>query len=136
MSEGQRVPNLTDYMAGAMVANGFVWMWAQALPHLSWIPFTLLAEASYVIYLLGGIVASYLVCKRASSRQLIVGLKFAAIAWAFSIIMMLSIAAEPTVGLAVALLVCFAMGGVAGAYLALKSRLRSLKVQVEAAEEI
>lgn len=136
MSEGQRAPNLNDYLAGAILANGFVWIWAQALPHLSWIPFTLLAEASYVIYLSGGIVASYLVCKRASSKQLTVGLKFAALAWAFSLILMLSITAEPTIGLAVVLLVCFAMGGVAGAYLALRSRLRSLRVQVEAAEEI
>ena len=136
MSEGEKAPTLTDYLAGAMLANGFVWIWAQALPYLSGIPLTLLALASYIIYVSGGIVASYLVGKRASSRHLAVGLKFAVVTWAFSIVLMLSIATEPTVGLAIALLVCFAAGGVAGAYLALRSTLRPRRVRSEASEDI
>ena len=136
MSDVEKAPTLTDYLAGAMLANGFVWIWAQALPYLSGIPLTLLALASYIIYLSGGIVASYLVCKRASSRHLSVGLKFAVVTWAFSIVLMLSIATEPTVGLAIALLVCFAAGGVAGAYLALRSTLRPRRVRSEASEAV
>lgn len=132
MSDGEKAPNLNDYLAGAMLANGFVWIWAQVLPYLSWIPFALLAWVSYFIYLSGGIVASYLVCKRTTSGHLAVGLKVAAVAWAFSILLMLSFATEPTVGLAIALLICFAAGGVAGAYLTLRSRLRSLRVKYEA----
>lgn len=136
MSEGEKSPNLTDYLAGAMLANGFVWIWAQALPQLSWIPQTLLAEASYIIYLTGGIVASYMVCKRTSSRHLFVGIKFAAITWVFAVILMLSISTEPTIGLAIAFLVIFAAGGVAGAYLALRSSLRPRRVQSETPETV
>lgn len=136
MSNVEKAPTLTDYLAGAMLANGFVWMWAQALPYLSWLPLTLLSNISYIIFLSGGIVASYLVCKRASSRHLGVGLKVAAIEWIFSIILMLSITAEPTVELAITLLVCFAAGGVAGAYLALRSRLRPRRVQAEPPEDV
>ena len=136
VSEGEKSPSLNDYMAGAMLANGFVWIWAQVLPHLSWVPYTLLAAASYVIYLAGGIVVSYLVCKRTSSRHLFVGLKLAAVTWIFSIFVMLTIATEPTIGLAIALLVIFAAGGVAGAYLALRSALRPIRVRSEAFEDV
>lgn len=136
MGEGKRPPTATDYMAGAMLANGFVWIWTQALPYLSWVPYGLLAEASYLIYLSGGAVASYLVCKRAASGHLVVGIKVAGVSWLISLVLLLSNVAEPTPGLALALLVCFMMGGIAGAYLALRSRLRSLRVQAGAPEEV
>ena len=29
--EGPRMPNNTDYLAGAMLANGIIWIWMQAL---------------------------------------------------------------------------------------------------------
>ena len=132
MSEGEKTPNLNDYLAGAILANGVVWMWAQALPYLKRVPVTLLAEASYIIYLAGGIGSSYLVCKRTSSKHLFVGIKLAALTWVFSILLMLTIAAEPTSGLAIALFVIFMGGGVAGAYLALRSSLRPSQVQSEA----
>lgn len=136
LNNGERKPNLYDYVAGAMLASGFVWTWAQVLPYLLWVPQTLLVVASYVIYLSGGIVASYLVCRRASSRHLFVGIKLAALTWGSSVFTMLSIVTEPTVELVVALLVIFVAGGVAGAYLALRSALRLRRVQSEASEDV
>ncbi len=132
------MPNLNDYLAGAMLANGFVWMWSLILGYFSGF-FTnispiLLADASYVIYLLGGITSSYLVCKRAASRHLIVGIKLSIITWIFSLIIMLSLTAEPSIGTAFALLACFVAGDIAGAYLALKSRLKAERVQTETSE--
>lgn len=124
MSERERTPNLYDYLAGAILANGFVWIWAQTLPHLKGIPAILLAVISYIIYLAGSIATSYLVCKRTSSKHLFVGIKLAALTWVFSIFLMLSIAANPTYGLAIALLIIFVGGGVTGAYLTLRSTLR------------
>lgn len=128
MSEESRNPNLTDYMAGMMLANGFVWIWSMILANfsdpLSKIPYGILADIAYVIYLSGSIVSSYLVCKRASSKRLLVGLKFAFGAWAFSLFMMLSSTTGPTIGLAIVLLIIFIAGGLAGAYLALRSELR------------
>ena len=138
MSEGREMPNLNDYLAGAILANGFVWIWSLALGHFSdlfeRIPPVILANASYVIYLSGGIVSSYLVCKRASSGHIFVGLKLVALTWAFSIVLMLSIATEPSIGLAIVFLVIFTAGGVAGAYLALRSRLKPRRAQAEASE--
>jgi hypothetical protein len=133
LAERLRRPSLTDYFAGAMLANGFVWIWLQALGNLSAIfskvPVGLLADISFVIYLSGGILSSYIVCGRTSSGHLFVGLKLAALAWVVSLFFMLTAAAEPTMGLALTLLACFAAGGIAGAYLALRSMLRRTRVR-------
>ena len=128
MSEEPRNPNLTDYMAGTMLANGFVWIWSMILTYfpdpISRIPIVILAVTAYAIYISGSAVSSYLVCKRTSSNHLMVGLKLAGLAWLFSLIMMLSSTTGPTLGSAVMLLVCYLAGGLAGAYMALMSELR------------
>lgn len=129
----KRAPELSDYIAGAMLANGIVWIWLQALSSMrnffSRIPVGLLADISFIIYLLAGIIASYQVCKKASSGHLIVGVKFAAFAWALSLFIMMSNLPEPTIGMATIFLVCFAAGGIAGAYLSLRSHLRRTRVK-------
>ena len=111
-----------------MLANGIVWTWLQGLSAMrgffSKVPVGLLADISFVIYLLSGIIASYQVCKKASSNHLAVGVKFALFAWGLSLLIMMSMVTEPSIGMATALLVCFAGGGIAGAYLSLRSRLR------------
>ena len=128
MSEEPRNPTLTDYMAGTMLANGFVWIWSMILSYfpdlISRIPIVILAVTAYAIYISGSAVSSYLVCKRTSSNHLMIGLKLAGLAWLFSLIMMLSSTTGPTLGSAVMLLVCYLAGGLAGAYMALRSELR------------
>ncbi len=132
MSEEPRNPTMTDYMAGVMLANGIVWIWAMALAtfsdFFSRIPYVLLAFIAYVMYILGSTLASYLVCKRTSSKHLVVGLKLAGLAWFFSLIMMLGSTTGPTPALAIVLLVCYGAGGIAGGYLALRSELGSRKI--------
>ncbi len=132
MSEEPRNPTMTDYMAGVMLANGIVWIWAMALAtfsdFFSRIPYIILAFIAYVIYILGSTLASYLVCKRTSSKHLVVGLKLAGLAWFFSLIMMLGSTTGPTPALAIVLLVCYGAGGIAGGYLALRSELGSRKI--------
>lgn len=135
MSEEERKPTLTDYMAGAMLANGFVWISRQALPRFAWVSPTILADALYVIYLSGGIVSSYLVCKKTTSKHLFVGLKVGAAAWALSIFFLLSSTLENILGIAFVLLVIYAAGGVAGAYLALRTRLRRTRVKPPPSED-
>lgn len=130
-----RVPTLFDYTAGAMLANGFVWIWYQALPYLSWVPATILADAEYVSFLLGGILSSYLVCRRTSSKHLFVGLKVAAAASVLNFFLVLSSNIENVLGFAIVVLVIFAVGGVAGAYLAPRSRLGQREAVGPASEE-
>ena len=121
-------PNFNDYMAAAMVANGVIWIWGQLLGTFeglfSGIPTGILADLSYVLYLLVTIVASMLVCGRASSRHLMVGARFAGTAWVLSLLVMVTTAPNPSLGLAFSLLLIFAMGGLAGAYLTIRRRMR------------
>lgn len=128
MAGKNRTPSVTDYMAGAMLANGVVWIWLQALDNLSTmfskVPIGLLADASFLIYLAGGVASSYLVCTRTTSGHLLVGLKFSALAWVISLFFVFTSPAEPTMGFVLSLLACFVAGGVSGAYLALQRMLR------------
>jgi len=121
-------PNFNDYMAGAMIANGVIWIWGQLLGDFeglfSGIPMGVLADISYVLYLSVTVVASMLVCGRASTGHLMVGARFAGTAWVLSLFIMITTAPNPTLGLAFALLVIFAMGGIAGAYLTIRRRMR------------
>ena len=125
-----QTPTLTDYVAGAMLANGFVWIWIQLLGNLrnffSNFSQILLADITYIIYLAGSILASYLICKRASTGHLIVGIKFAGSAWVLSLFFMLSMIEQPTLGLAITFLLCFLSGGIAGAYLFRRSMLKKI----------
>lgn len=138
MQMKKRQPDLSDYIAGAMLANGIVWIWLQMLSSMrnlfSKIPVGILADVSFVIYLLSGIVASYQVCKRSSSGHLVAGVKFAAFAWGLSIFIMLSMVSEPSIEMATTFLVCFAAGGIAGAYLSLRSALRRKRVETSPPE--
>jgi hypothetical protein len=120
-----RNPNPTDYLAGAMLANGIIWIWNQALGNITFFSqFSkgIQADLTYVIWLLAAIVSSMQVCKRASYGHLLVGLKFAGLAWVLSLIIMLSIAADPSFTLAFSMLMIFIAGGIAGAYFTAKSR--------------
>lgn len=135
----ERKPTTNDYLAGAMLANGIVWIWNQALRTMpnffSQVPPGILADITYVIYLIAAIVASNQVCTRASSMHLIVGIKSALFSWVLSLIIMLSMAPNPTIGLALSLLLCFLAGGVVGAYLIIQFRLNKLKTREKTPDE-
>ena len=135
----ERKPTTNDYLAGATLANGIVWIWNQALgamPNIfSQVHPSILANISYVVYLLGAILAANQVCRRASSKHLIVGIKSALFSWALSLLVMLSMAPNPAIGLALSLLLCFLAGGVVGAYLIIRSRLNKLETREKAPDE-
>jgi len=126
--KGPREPNNTDYLAGAMLANGIIWIWMQALPlfikstdHLI---VAAIAEFSWVVFIFGGYISSRQVCKRADEKHLLVGLKLAAVSWVMGIFIMFTLAPMPDVRLMAALLICFAAGGVLGGYMTVRARLR------------
>jgi hypothetical protein len=114
-------PNIYDYVAGAMLANGVVWMWMQApsvfKEYTSKVPAALLADMGYVVYILGGYYASRQVCKRADEKYLIVGVKLAVASWIMGVFIMFTLAPELDARLMFALLVCFTAGCVLGGYM-------------------
>ncbi|MFB0558762.1 MAG: hypothetical protein ACETVY_06570 [Candidatus Bathyarchaeia archaeon] len=131
MNEKQRKPTLNDYLAGAVLTNGLVWIWLRLLGSLGGITSNaylgILSLSTLVICLLSSTLASYQVCRRAQAEQLLVGMKAAGLAWLFSPFIIFPIIQGAFVNVAIILLVCFSLGGVAGAYLATKARLRRLR---------
>lgn len=121
-----RAPEITDYMAGALLANGPIWMWNLAVGYFSGnfstLPPVLVGGISLIIYVAGGSLASFLVCGRADEGLLPVALKLVGAEWAFSIMMMLSNIPEASLGQALLLLISLLIGGLMGAYLSLKRR--------------
>jgi len=123
-----RQPNINDYVAGAMLANGVVWIWKQALPYVlqgaDQLIVSLTADVSLVVFLLGAYIASRQVCKRADEKHLLAAAKLAVAAWAMSLFIMFTFPSEPDFSLAFPLLVCFAVGSVLGGYMTVRDRLR------------
>lgn len=119
-----------DFMAGAMMANGIVFVWMQALSvfrqYVSQLPPRVLVDASYVIYILAGYLASRQVTKRANREHLKAGLKTAAYSTIMGLLILSTMNSEQTLGLAITLGICYFAGGILGSYMETKARLKRL----------
>mgnify|MGYP006865047070 CR=1 FL=1 len=122
-----------DFMAGAMLANGIVFVWMQTLSVfrgvVSQLPPRLLVDVSYIIYLLAGYIASRQVIKRAKGDYLKAGLKSAGYSTIMGLLILSSMNSEQTLALAITLGVCYFAGGILGGYIETKDRLKRLRVE-------
>lgn len=136
LNQSKKNPTGNDYFAGAMFANGIVWVWMQALSlfraQTSLIPSKFLADISFIVYILAVYLAVLQVGKRTDSQHLIVGLKTAIFSWVMAVVIMVTMAAEPTFSLAISLLVCFLSGGILGGYMLVRKRLEVRRKKLEA----
>ena len=125
--KGPKEPTSNDFMAGALLANGIIWLWMQSLTmfsgFMSRIHPTILADFTYVTIIIAGFISSQQVAKRSETNQLIVALRSALYSWAGSLLMMLSMAGGPTISFALIVLVCLAIGAVVGSYMLIRSRI-------------
>jgi len=132
--KGTMKPSLFDYLAGALLTNGIVWIWTMAANYLiivqPSVSLDILVLLTFIVFIGGSAATSYLVSRRTDSGHLNVGLKLAAVDFLFAITYMLSMA-EPSVSLLFTLLICFFAGSIIGAYLALKTRLRRSTIKIE-----
>lgn len=126
-----------DYLAGAILANGVIWIGLVIMGSLAGffpsVPTSIFSDVSYAMYVAVAIVVSYLVCRRSSSKHLAVGLRLAALEWMFSIIFTLSAVGQLSLILVLTFFLCFLLGAIIGAYMALRSKLRSARVSTEGA---
>jgi len=123
-----REPTSNDYMAGALLANGIIWLWMQSLTmfsgFMSRIPPALLVDFTYVTFIIAGFISSQQIAKRSDSNQLIVSLRSALYSWAGSLLMMLTgNIITPTISFALTILICLLAGAVAGTYMLIRSRI-------------
>jgi hypothetical protein len=127
------VQSENDFMAGAMMANGIVFVWMQALSvfrqYVSQLPPRVLVDASYVIYILAGYLASRQVTKRAKGKYLKAGLKTAGYSTIMGLLIISTMNSEPGIGFAVILGVCYFAGSILGSYMETKARLKKRGVE-------
>lgn len=133
---GPKEPNNTDYLAGAMLANGIIWIWMQALSLIGEdaliVPKSLLADLSFLIYIFGGYCAATQVCKRADTGHLIVGLKTAGYASVMALVIMLTMISQLNIGIALSISICLFVGAVLAGYMRIRKRLQSRRLEFEA----
>ena len=118
MSNEEKKPSTIDYLAAAVLAYGIVYFWIE-LKMVAGTP-SLLA---YPVYYLAGLAPSYLVCRRADSAHLAVGIKSALASWGFTAVTLLAFVEGPSLAFFGILLICLVLGGVTASYLALKQSL-------------
>ena len=134
--KGPRKPNNTDYLAGAMLANGIIWIWMQVLSLIGEdvfiVPKGLLTDLSFLIYVFGGYYAASQVCKRADSQHLIVGLKTAGYASVMALVIMVTMISQLKISIVLSVSISLFAGGVLGGYMFVRKRLQRRRLELEA----
>jgi hypothetical protein len=134
--KGPREPNNTDYLAGAMLANGIIWIWMQALSLIGEdvfiVPKGLLTDLSFIIYIFGGYYAASQVCKRADTQHLIVGLKTAGFASVMALVIMLTMISQLKLSIVLSMSISLFAGGFLGGYMFVRKRLQRRRLELEA----
>ncbi len=129
-------PTQNDYMAGAILANGIIWLWMQSLNIFSGftskISPAILADFSYVTFIVAGFISSQQVAKRSEKNQLVVALKASFYSWLGSLLMMLTMSGNPTFAFAATLFICLMAGAVVGTYMLIKERINLRRRLIEA----
>ena len=116
MSNEERKPSTTDYMAAAALAYGIIYFWVRRMAGMP-------SLLSYVVYFLAGLGPSYLVCRRTDSAHLTIGIKSALASWAFTAVTLIAIVEESSLAFFGILLFCLVLGGATASYLSLKQSL-------------
>ena len=132
----QRQPTPSDYMAAAMITNGISWVWIQVLKSgtvLNQIPIRFLTDATFIVYVLSGVIGAFLVGTKTDSKHLAVGLKATGYSIAVNILIMLTDPMPLNLNLLWSMTLSFAAGSVFGSYTALN---RSLAAKRKARKAI
>jgi len=117
----ERKPIIFDYFAGGLLTSCLVWFWLQ---FISYFPDPTIASLTGPVFIAASAVSAYLVCKRTTRGHLGVGVKTALSSWLVTVLILLSFGLELDMNLIIILLICFVLGGLAAAYIALKDRFR------------
>jgi undecaprenyl pyrophosphate phosphatase UppP len=93
-----------------VISYGIIYFWLE-VKMVTGVPWYL----AYPVYYLAGLVSSYLVCKKAESDSLLIGVKSAIISWVITVIGLLAITQQTSIIFFVTLLVLMILGGVTSA---------------------
>jgi phosphatidylserine synthase len=121
-TSNERKPSTTDYMAAAVLSYGIVYFWIElnSYQEIHWI-------FAWIIFYFGGLLPSYLVCRRTSRNQLGVGLKAATASWLFVVVSLSVFTQNSTFSFFILLLILFLLGGITSSFITMKQRLKPKK---------
>lgn len=110
---------MTDYLAAGALAYGtiFFWLKLSTMIQLPWL-------VSYLIFYLGGLVPTYLVCRRTDRNQFPVGIKSAVFSWIFTLVGLIAFTQGDPSSFFKMLLVFFLLGGLTSSVITMRERLR------------
>ncbi len=122
----ERTPSITDYLAAATLAYGtiFFWLKLSTIIQLPWL-------LSYLIFYLGGVGTTYLVCRRTDRNQFPVAIKSALFSWVFTLVCMITFTQGDPSSFFKMLLVLFLLGGITSSVISMRERLRPKKPEQE-----
>ncbi|MBN1683327.1 hypothetical protein JW865_07230 [Candidatus Bathyarchaeota archaeon] len=107
----EKTLNLLDYLTAGIIANSFPFLWNYATFYLP-----ILDYLSFIIYVMGGVAASYLVCNKATNDYYKVGLISSIISWLTTMFVQYNLFIIKGPIFVVILLVSYSVGGYIGVY--------------------
>ena len=120
--EIERTPSIIDYLAAATLAYGtiFFWLKLSTIIQLPWL-------LSYLIFYLGGVGTTYLVCRRTDRNQFPVAIKSAIFSWVFTLVCLITFTKGDPSSFFKMLLVLFLLGGITSSIISMRERLKPKK---------
>jgi len=126
LEEAEKTPSLTDYLAAATLAYGIIFFWLK-LSTLIQVPW----PVSYLIFYIGGLGPTYLMCRRTDRNQFPVAIKSAVFSWVFTLVCLITFTQGDPSSFFKMLLVLFLLGGISSSVVSMRERLKSKKLESE-----
>jgi len=117
----EKTPNILDYLTAGIIANTFKILWDLAINF-----YPVLDYISFIIYIIGGGLVTYLVCNKASRDFTLVSVKASVASWATTMFFyQINILEIQGLTFALILLISYTVGGYIGAYLYQKEKFKT-----------
>ncbi len=116
--EIERTPSIIDYLAAATLAYGTIFFWLNLSISIQ-IPWLL----TYLIFYLGGVGTTYLVCRKTDRNQFPVAMKSAIFSWVFTLVCLITFTQGDPSSFFMMLLVLFLLGGITSSVFSMRERL-------------
>lgn len=116
--EIERTPSIIDYLAAATLAYGTIFFWLNLSVSIQ-IPWLL----TYLIFYLGGVGTTYLVCRKTDRNQFPVAIKSAIFSWVFTLVCLITFTQGDPSSFFKMLLVLFLLGGITSSVISMRERL-------------
>jgi len=116
LSEEKRL-SFYDYLAASTFACAFVWIWGIFLGRIPQLPektMAMIVLLSFLVYMLGGAIASYLILRRSTGKPLHEGIKVGLGAIAILILIVFPHSAKRSLEATIAVMVSTFLGSILG----------------------